>query len=85
MSMYQSHHLQVKSISGESEVSSDRQCRICFDGLSGPENPLVSLCRCAGSVKYVHYKCLKDWVANNNVAHRQNNNCMFYSFKQTRC
>ena len=85
MSMYQSHHLEVKSISGGSEGSTDRQCRICFDGFSLPENPLVSLCRCSGSVKYIHYKCLKDWVTNNNVVRRENNASMFYSFKQTRC
>jgi len=34
-----------------------RQCRICLDdgGL------LISPCRCSGTSKYVHYKCLENW------------------------
>jgi len=39
-------------------------CRYCFsdDNVSD----MVSPCRCKGSVKYVHKKCLKEWFAKKN-------------------
>lgn len=36
-------------------------CRICLDGTSNEENPIVHLCKCSGTVKDVHVKCLKHW------------------------
>ena len=37
------------------------QCRICFEGESS-ENPLISPCECKGSVRFIHEKCLKEWI-----------------------
>ncbi len=36
-------------------------CRFCLDEHNRDENKLVSPCRCIGSVKYVHIKCLLRW------------------------
>eukprot|EP00316_Scyphosphaera_apsteinii_P012388 CAMPEP_0119303652 /NCGR_PEP_ID=MMETSP1333-20130426/5047_1 /TAXON_ID=418940 /ORGANISM="Scyphosphaera apsteinii, Strain RCC1455" /LENGTH=436 /DNA_ID=CAMNT_0007306385 /DNA_START=53 /DNA_END=1363 /DNA_ORIENTATION=- len=37
------------------------QCYICYEnGIQG--NPLINLCQCAGSVKYVHLNCLQRWI-----------------------
>ena len=36
-------------------------CRICFGGEDESDNPLFSPCKCAGSMKYIHFKCLRDW------------------------
>ena len=36
-------------------------CRICYGEESNDENPLISPCKCNGSMKYIHYKCLKKW------------------------
>ena len=33
-------------------------CRICFES----EGPLYTPCRCDGSIKYIHEKCLLKWV-----------------------
>ncbi|CAG9332065.1 unnamed protein product [Blepharisma stoltei] len=53
----------------ESEISEkpkhepeERTCRICLEP-EAPENKLISPCKCAGSVKYVHEECLKTWLA----------------------
>ena len=35
------------------------ECRICFD--SGSE-PLISPCKCTGSMKWVHKSCLQQWI-----------------------
>ena len=39
-------------------------CRICFckDNLS--INPLITPCKCSGSMKYIHVNCLKNWYIN---------------------
>lgn len=37
------------------------QCYICYEsGCKG--NPLLNLCQCAGTVKYVHLQCLQRWM-----------------------
>jgi hypothetical protein len=38
-------------------------CRVCFGRESDERNPLLNLCRCAGSVKNIHYLCLKRWIS----------------------
>jgi len=37
-------------------------CRVCFNHNSTKSNPLLSLCKCSGSIKFIHYQCLKAWV-----------------------
>ena len=38
-------------------------CRICYCGEESPEeNPLINPCECKGSMKYIHYECLKNWL-----------------------
>ncbi|KAJ1619713.1 hypothetical protein T492DRAFT_1083697 [Pavlovales sp. CCMP2436] len=38
-----------------------RQCRICLDVEAQPD--LISPCMCAGSVRWVHRRCLDEWRA----------------------
>lgn len=33
-------------------------CRICYE----PGN-LISVCKCAGTIEYVHFECLAKWIA----------------------
>ena len=37
-------------------------CRICYGENSIKENPLLCPCTCKGSMKYIHYLCLKNWL-----------------------
>ena len=34
-------------------------CRICLSEVYEPENPLISPCKCGGTMKYIHLKCLQ--------------------------
>lgn len=38
------------------------QCRYCWGDESTDENPCIVPCDCAGSVGFVHYVCLKNWL-----------------------
>ena len=36
-------------------------CRICFEEELEKDDPLLSPCKCSGSMEYVHLKCLQQW------------------------
>jgi hypothetical protein len=46
----------------DSPTSSEEVCRVCFNVETTEDNPLLSICNCAGSMKYIHYLCLKLWL-----------------------
>jgi hypothetical protein len=37
-------------------------CRFCFTNDHSKENPLLSPCKCKGTMKYAHYNCLMLWI-----------------------
>lgn len=40
-------------------------CRICYMEENDPnDNPLLNPCICSGSMKFIHYTCLKHWINN---------------------
>ena len=45
-------------------LESGKVCRICLDEeedfKSG--NPFITPCKCTGSMKYIHVKCLREWT-----------------------
>lgn len=49
---------------GSAECSSDNAepCRICYMSANSKDDPLLSICSCTGSMKSVHYRCLKVWL-----------------------
>lgn len=59
-------------------------CRICYERQKTRENPLVSPCRCDGTVKYLHLNCLKLWIKSK-VTSRQTENSVSYQWKTIEC
>ena len=48
-------------------------CRICYQEEDDPLiNPLIKPCKCSGSMKYIHLKCLLSWLKSKTI--RQQNN-----------
>jgi len=39
----------------------EKSCRICFEADCDSSNQLVSPCKCKGTQRYVHTKCLRRW------------------------
>ncbi len=37
-------------------------CRICLSDCYEDDDPLISPCKCIGSLKYIHLRCLKEWL-----------------------
>ena len=38
------------------------QCRICYGTENTISNPLIHPCNCIGSLRRIHYQCLKSWL-----------------------
>lgn len=71
----------VIDVPGEHDETS---CRICYDRESEEDNPLLSFCKCDGSVKYTHLLCLKQWLRSK-VGVRHTQSCATYSWKSLEC
>ena len=70
------------------KMSKNRICRICYMEEDEPEaNPLLNPCICSGSMKYIHYQCLKHWISNKcySKIDSNNNNCSIYKIKPVEC
>lgn len=48
------------------------------------ENPLISLCNCDGTMKYIHLECLKEWLRNK-LAMRTRGGAVSYYWKNFNC
>ena len=51
-----------KLISENSAESSSDICKFCWLTESTESNPRFAACNCAGSMKYIHFECLKNWL-----------------------
>ena len=62
-------------------------CRICLlEGDFIGENPLINLCQCLGSVKYLHLNCAKKWFSSKTYNYiSQDKSIICYSFSTFIC
>lgn len=37
-------------------------CRICLSDLDDEDNPFITPCKCAGSMQFIHIRCLQQWL-----------------------
>lgn len=59
-------------------------CRICCSEENSDNNPLVSLCKCSGSIKFIHVTCIKLWLKSKTRVSK-NNNSISYKIKNFEC
>ena len=72
------------SISSPRKSTNRPTCRICYLLNSDIENPLISPCNCNGSMKYIHYKCLKQSIEAN-LTKKLEQNYKYYTWKNYCC
>ena len=66
----------------------NKVCRICYmeEDSDDPNNPLLQPCICSGSMKYIHYTCLKHWINNKcYVQIEKNEGCAIYMIRPVEC
>lgn len=49
-------------------LESGKVCRICLEDSEEDENPLISPCKCDGSMKFIHLKCLREWLDSKRIS-----------------
>eukprot|EP00826_Nyctotherus_ovalis_P065461 TRINITY_DN9626_c0_g2_i34.p1 TRINITY_DN9626_c0_g2~~TRINITY_DN9626_c0_g2_i34.p1 ORF type:complete len:277 (-),score=58.36 TRINITY_DN9626_c0_g2_i34:693-1523(-) len=60
------------------------QCRVCFRETNTETDPLLSLCKCTGSVKFIHLVCLKTWL-NQKLTKHETASLVSYYWKSFDC
>ena len=59
-------------------------CRICYRNDSNINDPLISPCKCSGSMGYIHYKCLKSCIESK-IQKKKDDKYEFYIWKSFNC
>lgn len=86
--------LKVKMISGaiqqERQISlipendDEKICKICCCEEISPDDPLIHVCKCSGSLRYTHYTCLKNWLKGK-VTRESLGSVSTYVWKELKC
>lgn len=76
-----SHKPTQMPVAADGEVQA---CRICLSDVQSPTDPLISPCKCAGTMRFIHLFCLREWLQNRlNV--RQTGSIVSYHWKALDC
>lgn len=70
------------------KIKKNKVCRICYGDDTSPDNPLISPCICKGSMKFIHYKCIKDWLNSkieSGMEESSDNEPIIYNTKDLSC
>ena len=57
---------------------------MCWSNEQTPENPLLNSCKCDGSVRFIHFECLKHWLKQK-MQKKEDANLVSYTWKQFEC
>ena len=76
-----------KKESKKIKLKNSRICRICYlEEESELDDPLVHPCKCSGSLKYIHLKCLKHWIMTKSCQKVEESDfCNVFLFKEVEC
>ena len=72
------------------KISSSKKkktCRVCYCDDIEVNSPLITPCKCIGGLKYIHLKCLQNWIhaQSVNLSEESNDFCLVYNVKQLSC
>ena len=62
----------------------EKTCKICCCEEISPDDPLISPCKCSGSLQYTHYSCLKNWLKGK-VTRESLGSVSTYIWKELKC
>jgi len=54
-------------------------CKICLSDEVEADNPMINLCKCSGSLLFVHFSCLKSWMKVK-LSYKENNKKTVFSY-----
>lgn len=53
-------------------------CRICLSECFTDDNPLMSLCTCSGTMKFIHLNCIQNWLKSRLNVRQSGQSISFY-------
>ena len=59
-------------------------CRICLGDENEEGDPLISPCKCAGSMSHIHLECLRLWL-NSKRSKKESDHVKTYCWKALEC
>jgi hypothetical protein len=59
-------------------------CRICLGEENEPKDPLISPCKCAGTMSHIHLECLREWL-NSKRSRKDGEYVKTYCWKSLEC
>ena len=59
-------------------------CRICLQENNDASDPMISPCKCAGTMSSIHLECLKEWLMNKRRK-KANSKLVTYTWKAFEC
>lgn len=84
---YKDKEKDKSKIYNKDDKNKNRICRICYiEEEDEYENPLLQPCICSGSMKFIHFKCLKQWINTKCYSRIEyTEDCEIYLIKQIKC
>ena len=77
-------HVSVAETDTEEDANAKQNCRICLCDGSNDADPLISPCKCTGTMGLVHLKCLQHWF-NSKISSRERSSSKSFSWKALEC
>jgi len=72
--------------SKEYEKKIDLNCKICLSNENDENNPMINLCKCSGSLLFVHFFCLNKWMASKmTIKENEKKTVQSYNMKSFNC
>ena len=59
-------------------------CKICFFSQVSENNPLISVCKCKGTLQLIHLNCLNNWIETK-IIKKEDDELAVYFFKNYQC
>lgn len=75
---------ETKEVCDVPEKDLNEMCWFCWVNEYTEENPKIGTCNCIGTVKYIHYECLKAWL-HTKMTNKNSDNAFTLSWKHFEC
>ncbi len=77
--------LENSTLAPQAAATSACVCRICLGEQTDDSDPLISPCKCKGSMKHIHLVCLQTWIRSKLNVKEENNSIITIIWKNLSC
>lgn len=78
------NQVKISPTKSGAQKAKEGTCRICLSEEESSLDPLITPCKCAGSMEFIHHLCLKSWFKSKRVV-RHNYHCTAFFWSGLEC